>query len=249
MLTQEEKHALIRILGGKFADILYECEKEPQIYLSYHTVKGKDYPALVVICGEKRKKVHINQAEWEQFVTEKYNIRLQKALKEINNLKKNPKKLTEVEMQRAKKAVKELQKASKKLSTKNAEEVLKVLQELKELTENRSIWEYLFAQRKKLDNQIFPHWVWRDRKTEVEIWDIPALRELRLHITQKDPVRGRVKRHEVIPYLCKDQNSYILSVDPPRILKISAEGIEINGKPIVKKDENTKKLVVNLEGL
>ncbi len=217
-LSEEERLALIRVLGRKFLDF---CDgKEPKLSLSYHKVRGYEYPALVIHCGGKRKKVHINQAEWQAYVEEKERLKLEKVLK----------------------ALKELDRL--KLWKGNAEALLEVLKELEKEAYSRKLWEFLFKNRDQLKG-VFPYWQFEGYSKSVEIWDIPALKELRLVLIQKDPVRGEVKRRETLNYLCKEGRTYILSVEPLRILKVLDQGLEINNRWVVRKLE--KELFVDLD--
>jgi len=218
-LSEEEKLALIRVLGKKFLDF---CEgKEPKLSLSYHKVRGYEYPALVIHCGGKRKKIHINQAEWQAYVEERERLKLKKILKVVKQLE------------------------NLKLRKGNAEFLLGVLKELEEKVYNRKIWEFLFANRELLPKGTFPYWRFEDDLKSVEVWEVPALRELKLVLIQKDPIRGEVKRHETISYLCKEGKTYILSVEPLRILKVLDQGVEINNRWIIR--ETDKGLFVDLD--
>jgi len=208
-LSEEERLALIRVLGKKFLDF---CEgKEPKLSLSYHKVRGYEYPALVIHCGGKRKKIHINQAEWQAYVEERERLKLEKVLKTLKELDRI------------------------KLWKGNAEALLDVLKE--EKVHSRKLWEFLFKNRDNLPKGVFPYWRFEDYSKSVEIWDIPALRELRLVLTKRDVVRGEVKRHETISYICKEGKTYILSVEPLRILKVLDRGMEINNRWIVRKTD------------
>ncbi len=218
-LSEEERLALIRVLGRKFLDF---CKGEkPKLFLSYHKVRGYEYPALVIHCGGKRKKIHINQAEWQAYVEEKERLKLEKVLKTLKELDRI------------------------KLWKGNAEFLLEVLKELEEKAHSRGLWEFLFKNQDLLPKGIFPYWRFEDYSKSVEIWDMPALRELRLVLIQKDPVRGEVKRWETISYLCKEEKNYVLSVEPLRILKVLDQGVEINNRWIVRKTD--KGLFVDLE--
>jgi len=219
-LSKEDKEALKRVLGRKIAEF---CEEgKLHLSLTYHQVRGYRYPALVVNCGGKRKKVHINQAEWQAYVEEKERLKLEKVLKTLKELDRI------------------------KLWKGNAEALLEVLKELEEKAYSRKLWEFLFQNRELLPKGTFPYCRFEDHNKTVEVWDVWGIKELRFLLTERDPVRGEVKRYETISYLCKEEKTYILSVTPElRVLKILNQGVEINNRWIIRKTD--KGLFVDLE--
>jgi len=219
-LPDEEREALLRVVGHKIFDI---CNRrDAKLSLSYHRIKGYEYPALVVHCG-KRRKIHINKSEWEAYMVEKEKIKLEKVLSILEKLKNF-----------------RMWQGTEKF-------LLETLKELKEAFSKPSYWEFLFQMRENLPKGTFPYWKFEDEKTTVEIWDIWGTKELKLVITKRDVVRGEIKTYERIPYLCKEKTSYILSVEPLRILKILPQGVEINNRWVIRK--TNKGLYLNLENL
>ncbi len=196
-LTPEEKEALIKAVGGKFIDI---CKNgKLNLSLSYHRVKGKEYPALVVHCNGKRRKIHINQAEWKVFMEEKRRVMLRKILKYIKQIEKID------------------------LLPENASDLWEVLRELKDILENRKYWEFLFRNREHVP-QVLPHWKFEYQGNLVEIWDLAGIKELKIVITINS-LTGKKQIIETIKYKCKENKIYILSLKPYSVLKIEREEI------------------------
>ena len=217
-LSSEEREALFRIFGEAIREFCRDYRRVG-LSLTYHRVKGKEYPALKVSCNGKFRKFHISRAKWQAFLEERERIKLEKvekALKEFTNLKLIPE---------------------------NAPYILKVLTQLKELTENRKLWEFLFQNREYLPKETFPYYRFEDHTQSVEVWDIHPIKELRFVWAKRDAIRGEIKKREVLTYECKEENTYLLSVEPLNILKIEPVGMHLNNRWIVRKTD--KGLFVN----
>jgi len=217
-LSPEEREALLRIFGEAITEFCKGSQKVG-LSLTYHRVKGKEYPALKVSCNGKFRKFHISRAKWQAFLEERERIKLEKverALKELERLKLYPE---------------------------NASYIFKVLTHMRDLAENKKFWEFLFQNKELLSKNTFPHYRFEDRLQSVEIWDIEPIKELRFVWTKRDPVRGEIKKRELLNYDCKDNNAYILSVDPLNILKIENLGVHLNNRWIVRRTD--KGLFVN----
>jgi hypothetical protein len=213
-IPEEEKDIYISVLGKKIANIQCENPFGAKFYETYHTVKGKDYPALYITCGGKRTKIHINQAEMERINELKVRRRIGKFLSEIEKLENLP-----------------MMKAS-------IEELAELLKRLEEVFKSKKYWEFLYQNRELLRN-LFPtyHYEYEDGKVEVEIVDIEPLKELRIIKETYSPLRKSFrKEYKTIRYLAKDDKKYILSLNPPRIL-VFGKKLQIETYDLAEKKE------------
>jgi len=221
-LSEIEKEAFLRIFGKKIMEICDGDLKEIGMSLSYHVVKGYEYPALVVSCRGRKKKIHINKLIKQAYVEMVARIKTERLLEEI-------KKLKEIN-----------------LYLNNIDIIITLFESLEEI--EKGIWERLYQ---KFLNDIPPKylkkWVFEDRNTSVEVFDMVKIKKIKIKITQRNLGREKTK-YELIPYECVEGNSYLLSISPIKVLKIvPSTGIKADDKWVVKKIAN--KLHINLENL
>jgi len=203
-LSPEEREALLRLFSADISEI---CGGTRNVGLSitYHRVKGRyEYPALVVQCKGKRRKLHINQALWSAYREEVEKIKFEKIFSCLNKLE------------------------NIRLYPLFADKFLAFLERLGEIYTNKSFWEYILklVKDRVIRDNVFPHWKFHLKDNlYVEIWDLYPLKELKFEITKIEVVRGEVKRFETVSYIGKERNIYILRVKPLKVLEINEEEI------------------------
>jgi len=221
VLPEEVYEAYRRVFAEKIAEI---CRgKKPHLTLGYHTVKGKDYPCLVVHCKRGRGvKIHISQDKERLAYIETQRIRLEKILKALEKFGKV------------------------RLVPELALQLVEFLKKLKELERSPQVWEFLFRNKEQLPPDFFPRFVFEAEREVIELWDIEGLKELRLYRKLRT---GELIDSISFEYRCKEkgkkEHTYLLELEPLKVLKITELGIHINNRWIVKRIER-EKLYINL---
>ncbi|GEM_PF-1626752 len=204
-LSPEEREALLRVFGSDIFDLCGTFQKVG-LSITYHRVKGRyEYPALVVQCKGKRRKLHISQSAWSAFREEVEKIRLERLIASLGEMDKLL------------------------LHPDNAELILSFLEKLGETYRNRKFWEFLLKSAKegRIPKSFFNYkkFVLRDN-LEVEVWDVEPLKELRFEVIKREPVRGEIKRFETFSYVGKEKDTYVISVKPLKVLELNEKGVE-----------------------
>jgi len=204
-LSPDEREAILRIFGSDIFDLCGTLQKVG-LSITYHRVKGRyEYPALVVQCKGKRRKLHISQDLWNAFREEVERIKLEKliaSLGEVEKLSFHPV---------------------------NTDLLISLLEKVGEIHQNRKFWEFLLkeAEEGRLPKNIFNHhrFVYGDNLS-VEVWDVEPLKELRFRVIKRDSVRGEVKHFETLSYVGSEGDIYIISVKPLKVFELSEKGVK-----------------------
>ncbi len=203
-LSPDEREALLRIFGSDIVELCGTLQKVG-LSITYHRVKGRyEYPALVVQCKGKRRKLHISQDLWKAFREEVERIKLEKLIASLGKVEKLS------------------------FHPANTDLLISLLEKIGEIYQNRKFWKFLLkeAEAGRLPKNIFKHrrFVYKDNLS-VEVWDVEPLKELRFSVIKRDPVRGEVKHFETLSYVGREGNIYIISVKPLKVFELSEKGV------------------------
>jgi len=203
-MDEKERQIVLKVLGGKIARVCDNPE-EASFSFSYHLVKGKEYPALLVSCKGRYSKIHINQAEWRALIEERKRLKLMEA----------------------KKCLEKLPPPSEVI----AEDYVGLLTFLKDLATKEGIWKQLMEFEGIKRRFQKAHWI--GENAEVKIFDIEPANLLKIEVFKRDPIRGEVKSNYWFKYLGKKNSHYILDIK--EVWELTNEGIKAKQKWILRK--------------
>jgi len=206
-MDKKERQIVLKVLGGKIAKVCDNPE-EASFSFSYHSVKGKEYPALAISCKGRYFKIHINQAEWRALIEERKRLKLMEAKKCLEKLPLP--------------------------SGATAEDYTRFLTFLKDFATRESIWKQLmqFEEIKRSFQKV----CLVGENAEVKVFDIEPANLLKVEILKKDPVRGKVKSNFWFNYLGKKGNFYAMDIN--KFWQLSEEGIKTERGWILRKIHN-----------
>jgi hypothetical protein len=206
-MDEKEKQIVLKVLGSKIAKVCDEIGKASFSY-SYHTVKGREYPALVISCKGKVKKIHINQAEWKALMEEKKKMKLEEI----------------------KKCLAKLPFLSEEIAIAYEE----VLKELLDIATREISWKRLleFEEIRRKYRKAY----WIGENAEVLVFDVEPAKLLKVEVLKRDPVRGGLKENYWFKYLAKKGSYYLMDIN--KVWELTANGIKNSLGWVVKKEGN-----------